>query len=178
MRLINSRFANEAKFFWDERAATLEAQVTSPIQDHAEKHKPRHLLYVRIPFADDIQNLTMNPLCNTVNAEATKVCDEFIDAFALPQHALNPALTPNPGIQAFRKMMIQRALHPQSTTLADTNYRNIDNVEDPFTTPENISENQKKILKRFRATFPLEIVQNISNGQKQKRKYFLTDSQD
>jgi cytochrome c peroxidase len=36
MRLINSRFANEAKFFWDERAATLEAQVTSPIQDHAE----------------------------------------------------------------------------------------------------------------------------------------------
>ncbi len=36
MRLINSRFATEAKFFWDERAATLEAQVTSPIQDHAE----------------------------------------------------------------------------------------------------------------------------------------------
>ena len=36
MRLINSRFANEAKFFWDERAATLEAQVTTPIQDHAE----------------------------------------------------------------------------------------------------------------------------------------------
>jgi cytochrome c peroxidase len=36
MRLINARFANEAKFFWDERAATLEAQTTRPIQDHAE----------------------------------------------------------------------------------------------------------------------------------------------
>lgn len=36
MRLINTRFATEAKFFWDERAATLEAQVTTPIQDHAE----------------------------------------------------------------------------------------------------------------------------------------------
>ena len=36
MRLINSRYANEVKFFWDERAATLEAQVTDPIQDHAE----------------------------------------------------------------------------------------------------------------------------------------------
>ena len=36
MRLINTRFANEAKFFWDERAATLETQVTSPIQNHAE----------------------------------------------------------------------------------------------------------------------------------------------
>jgi cytochrome c peroxidase len=36
MRLINTRFAIEPKFFWDERASTLEAQVTSPIQDHAE----------------------------------------------------------------------------------------------------------------------------------------------
>jgi len=36
MRLINARFSNEAKFFWDERAVTLEQQTTKPIQDHAE----------------------------------------------------------------------------------------------------------------------------------------------
>lgn len=36
MRLVNARFGNEAKFFWDERAATLEAQTTFPIQDHVE----------------------------------------------------------------------------------------------------------------------------------------------
>lgn len=36
MRLINTRYAQEAKFFWDERAANLEAQVTIPIQDHLE----------------------------------------------------------------------------------------------------------------------------------------------
>jgi cytochrome c peroxidase len=36
MRLINSRYAVETKFFWDERAATLEQQTTKPIQDHAE----------------------------------------------------------------------------------------------------------------------------------------------
>ena len=36
MRLINTRFSVESKFFWDERAATLEAQTTMPIQDHAE----------------------------------------------------------------------------------------------------------------------------------------------
>ncbi|MEQ6122877.1 cytochrome c peroxidase [Pseudotenacibaculum sp. MALMAid0570] len=36
MRLINSRFADEVQFFWDERAATLEDQVTQPIQDHVE----------------------------------------------------------------------------------------------------------------------------------------------
>lgn len=36
MRLVNARFSDERKFFWDERAATLEQQTTMPIQDHAE----------------------------------------------------------------------------------------------------------------------------------------------
>lgn len=36
MRLINSRFSNERKFFWDERAATLELQTSDPIKNHIE----------------------------------------------------------------------------------------------------------------------------------------------
>ncbi|BCX46630.1 cytochrome-c peroxidase [Haloferula helveola] len=36
MRLVNSRFAAERRFFWDERAVTLEDQTTRPIQDHVE----------------------------------------------------------------------------------------------------------------------------------------------
>lgn len=36
MRLINARFANESKFFWNERASSLEVQTTMPIQDHLE----------------------------------------------------------------------------------------------------------------------------------------------
>jgi len=36
MRLINARFANENKFFWDERAASLEIQTTQPIRNHTE----------------------------------------------------------------------------------------------------------------------------------------------
>ena len=36
MRLVNLLYANEAKMFWNERAANVEAQVTQPIQDHAE----------------------------------------------------------------------------------------------------------------------------------------------
>ena len=36
MRLINTRFAVETKFFWDERAPTLELQTTQPIQNHTE----------------------------------------------------------------------------------------------------------------------------------------------
>jgi len=36
MRLVNARFADERRFFWDERAETLEEQTTMPIRDHAE----------------------------------------------------------------------------------------------------------------------------------------------
>lgn len=36
MRLINARFATELRFFWDERAPSLEAQTTQPVKDHAE----------------------------------------------------------------------------------------------------------------------------------------------
>jgi cytochrome c peroxidase len=36
MRLINARFANELRFFWDERATSLENQTTQPVKDHVE----------------------------------------------------------------------------------------------------------------------------------------------
>ena len=36
MRLINARFGLEDRFFWDERAATLEEQTTHPIKDPLE----------------------------------------------------------------------------------------------------------------------------------------------
>ena len=36
MRLVNARFGAERSFFWDERAASLEEQVTMPIRDHIE----------------------------------------------------------------------------------------------------------------------------------------------
>ncbi len=36
MRLINTRYAQETKFFWNKRAASLEAQTTMPIVDHLE----------------------------------------------------------------------------------------------------------------------------------------------
>ncbi len=36
MRLINARFADEERFFWDERASSVEDQASKPIQDHVE----------------------------------------------------------------------------------------------------------------------------------------------
>lgn len=35
-RLVNTRFGEETKFFWDERANTLEDQATMPIKNHVE----------------------------------------------------------------------------------------------------------------------------------------------
>jgi len=36
MRLVNARFAQEVRFFWDKRATSLEDQTTQPIQNHNE----------------------------------------------------------------------------------------------------------------------------------------------
>lgn len=36
MRLINTQFADETNFFWDERATSHEAQESQPLQDHNE----------------------------------------------------------------------------------------------------------------------------------------------
>ncbi len=36
MRLVNNRFSQEMKYFWNERANSLEEQTTMPIQDHNE----------------------------------------------------------------------------------------------------------------------------------------------
>ncbi|MCC6817382.1 MAG: cytochrome-c peroxidase, partial [Bacteroidia bacterium] len=36
MRLVNNRFSQEVRYFWDERASSLETQSTMPIQDHNE----------------------------------------------------------------------------------------------------------------------------------------------
>ncbi len=36
IRLINARFGEESKFFWDERALTLESQTTQPMVSHVE----------------------------------------------------------------------------------------------------------------------------------------------
>ncbi len=36
MRIVNARFGTEVRFFWDERATSLENQTSQPIKDHVE----------------------------------------------------------------------------------------------------------------------------------------------
>lgn len=57
MRLINARFAHEENFFWDERASSLEEQVTQPIQDHIE-----------MGYSGTAGNLGINDLLNKLMA--------------------------------------------------------------------------------------------------------------
>ena len=57
MRLINTRFSAESKFFWDERATTLEIQTTMPIRDHGE-----------MGFSGTNGDLTFNDLITKLSA--------------------------------------------------------------------------------------------------------------
>jgi len=143
-----------------------------------EKAKVRHLLYVRMPFADDIQNLTMLPLSDAVHPDdkATKVCDDLIDAFMLPDTALNPAYIPNPAIRSFRKTMIRRALESQFDGIEEgRNTNSVDEI-DPMTTPAEVLEAGKEVTKAFRDIFSLEVVEKATNGK--KKKFFFSDSQE
>jgi cytochrome c peroxidase len=56
MRLVNSRFSVESKFFWDERAASLEIQTTMPIKDHGE-----------MGFSGENGDLSFNDLITRLN---------------------------------------------------------------------------------------------------------------
>lgn len=57
MRLINSRFATETKFFWNERALNLETQTTMPIKDHGE-----------MGFSGENSDLSFNDLITKLSA--------------------------------------------------------------------------------------------------------------
>ncbi|MCR9253532.1 MAG: cytochrome-c peroxidase [bacterium] len=60
MTLINSRFYENGKFFWDERAATLEEQVLMPIEDHIEMGMDLNDLQVKLQDLDYYKVLFQN----------------------------------------------------------------------------------------------------------------------
>jgi cytochrome c peroxidase len=51
MSLINARYYINGRFFWDERAATLEEQVLMPVQDHVEMGMRLDTLVLRLNAA-------------------------------------------------------------------------------------------------------------------------------
>jgi len=148
--------------------------------DMAGQPKPRHLLYVPMPFADDAENLKTNPLEDEVGDDkAQQACDDLIDAFMLPPKALDSQNIPNPALRSFRKTIIRRAMDPSFNGIIaarnnDDDVEDAGPCEDPMATPLDLLAQGKEQLKKFRDVFPLEVVEKITNG-KRKKKYFVPD---
>jgi len=153
-------------------APLVEAQ---PMCVDGETPKVRHLLYVRMPFADDIQNLTMNPLNDyaRVDDKATNACNDLIDAFMLSDTELNPASIPNPAIRSFRKTMIRRALDSQFDDIVEGRKTDSGHDLDPMRTPLQMVEAGKKQTRAFRDIFVLE---EVEKAGKNKKQFFFPDS--
>eukprot|EP00978_Attheya_sp_CCMP212_P007349 scaffold17106_cov59-Attheya_sp.AAC.2 len=96
---------------------------------------PHRLFFLQLPFAGDIQSLSMEPLLEPTASSTTtsttqedKVVDDLIDSLMLPEDALQSHLIPNPAIRSFHKMVMSRAIEPiiptnnsNTTTTASTN---------------------------------------------------------
>jgi cytochrome c peroxidase len=73
MALANARFYQRGRFFWDERAATLEDQVVQPISDPGE---------MAIPLADALEKLRATPFYAPLFAAAFGTTDITSDRVA------------------------------------------------------------------------------------------------
>ncbi len=131
MRLVNARFNENGRFFWDRRAASLEAQTTQPIQDAGEmgfdaahggivaalarlRARPYYAPLVRMAFGDSVltEDRVQRALAQYVRSIVSTTSRWDLAAApvftpANPQGSLNgpfPALTPeeNQGKQLFQ----------------------------------------------------------------------------
>ena len=80
MGLTNARFYQSGKFFWDERAASLEQQVLMPIQDEIEMGLTLEQLELRVSQQDYYKDLFSDAFgTNTVTSDLiAKALSQFI----------------------------------------------------------------------------------------------------
>jgi cytochrome c peroxidase len=131
MRLVNARFNENGRFFWDRRAATLEAQSTQPIQDPGEmgfdaahggiaaalarlRERPYYAPLFRMAFGDSVitEDRVQRALAQYVRSIVSTTSRWDLAAAPVftannPQGSLNgpfPTLTPeeNQGKQLFQ----------------------------------------------------------------------------
>lgn len=149
---------------------------------------PHSLLYMRMPFAEDWQNLKMMPLQDDNNEEEAgeggqskvdndvKICDDLIDSLMLPTDVLRNESIPNPAIRAYHKTVMSRAIDPSNSDIISTRCKKGEvDVEDSMSTPPDILERAKDFLDAFRRKFPLKVTAHnaehslLSNGRKKKK---------
>lgn len=80
MTLVNARFYQRGRFFWDERAATLEEQVLEPFQDKVEMGMTLPLLVQRIAEQTYYDQLFINAFGDTAvtNERISKALAQFV----------------------------------------------------------------------------------------------------
>lgn len=134
-----------------------------------------HMVLVKIPFADDVQNLNLYPIDNSIGDEkALKVCDDLIDQFMLPSNVLQSETIPNPALNSFYKTVVNRAIsNNKIDKVIITRRDGSKSINDEISTPRDLLDGGTMILKRFREIFPLEVVEN--NKEKKKKKKFWHD---
>ena len=135
-----------------------------------------HLIFMRLPYARDIQNLALASLEGHVGSDdALSACEDLIDCFRLPLEVLSHCSLPNPNIRTFRKIVINKAIDP-----SEVNSTASHKVKNDLMTvfQENLTRAEDAI-KHFRRCLPLMAIKD-SNGTSTgtcgvKKKTFWND---
>ena len=109
-----------------------------------------------MPFADDFQPFNLRSLQDIVSKstkEEESTCDNFIDAFMLPDEAIRTENISHPVTDSFYSTISKRAIDPS--------YQNMVCCRDEMimSTPITLFENGKEALNRFREVFPLQVTE-------------------
>jgi hypothetical protein len=148
----------------------LQQQEQQPLS--SKPVQPQYLLLLRLPFADDVQDMNMHPIDDAIGDEdAIKVCDDLIDHFMLPPETLCNETIPHPAIKSYHKTVINRAIDPISEKGKIVIARERKGVNE-MATPPDILKAGKDILKKFRQMFPLEVIENNKSKGRKKKKYW------
>ena len=141
--------------------------------EQTSSNKPiSHMILVRVPFADDVQNINMLPFDDSIgDQEAVKVCDELIDQFMLPSDVLDVETITNPVIDSFYKTIVDRAIDDKRQDGLIVTRNTSEN--DKLTTPKELLEKGGNVLKRFREIFPLEKLEH--EGAKKKQRIYWNE---
>jgi len=110
MGLTNARFYRNGKFFWDQRAETLEAQVLMPLQDEVEMGMTLDLVVARVEEASYYPELFKAAF------GSTEVSEEKISK-ALAQFVRSMVSTTSPYDEGRSRVASRSASFPTFTTL-------------------------------------------------------------
>jgi len=128
----------------------------------ASNNKTIRLIFLRLPYADDVQDLEMPALEIFLNVddEATQAksqaCDDLIDAMMLPNDegdnvVLHSGNVPSPLARSWHQTVVRRALDPKSKEVVAS--RKVYGKHDPMATPPDVLQHAQPFLNSFQQIF-------------------------